>query len=392
MTGRVGAGLSRVCPLRCGHRRFVSYKGLWPEDASYNRPMRTVSVAALALLCSIRPVVSARPAAAPQLAIDVDPRVELVSIVFHLAGHPEYTGLPGPYRDAVDAWFGPFRDHPAVVHARELRARHGISYEAPAQLALYLDAQMRPIRKLDDDELPPGLERWKGVAVVDYVAELRDFARISDVARFRTREAPYYAAVSARYRRFFDGVPIVPFYGERFGTRPKSTHRLVPGLLTGPMNYGVRAVRTDGSEELVQILCLENVDAEGLPRPSELSLDLMVHETGHPYVNPLIDATEGRLEDVALPLFRRFEKTLRAHHYATVNIMLRESVVRALAVLWLRTNADAAHVARTLRVQEAEGFPWTAELADALARHRSMDADALVTSTHAVFAAWAARP
>src|SRR5512143_2916270 len=72
------------------------------------------------------------------MEIRVDPRVELMSIVCHLAQTPEYRSFDTPYRRAVDAHFAPFLDHPVIAAMRELRTRFSISYNAPIGLAVFL--------------------------------------------------------------------------------------------------------------------------------------------------------------------------------------------------------------------------------------------------------------
>jgi hypothetical protein len=50
-----------------------------------------------------------------------DPRVELMSILFRLAGNQEYNGCRVPlYDQAIDRYFAPYRDHEAVRLARAL--------------------------------------------------------------------------------------------------------------------------------------------------------------------------------------------------------------------------------------------------------------------------------
>jgi hypothetical protein len=51
--------------------------------------------------------------------IGVDPRVELFSVLFRLAGAPEYQqGRVPAYAQTVDAWFAPYRNHDVVQYAR----------------------------------------------------------------------------------------------------------------------------------------------------------------------------------------------------------------------------------------------------------------------------------
>ena len=62
----------------------------------------------------------APPPAERQLRGAVDTRVELMSIIFRLAGNPEYN-MPNSnsrYADEVEQHFGRLRNHPAVKYAQ----------------------------------------------------------------------------------------------------------------------------------------------------------------------------------------------------------------------------------------------------------------------------------
>src|SRR5213593_4830189 len=63
-----------------------------------------------------------------ELRIGVDRRVELIAIIFKLAGSGEFspTHLP-QYSADIDRFFGPQRNHVAVTLARGLRDRYGVA-------------------------------------------------------------------------------------------------------------------------------------------------------------------------------------------------------------------------------------------------------------------------
>ena len=74
----------------------------------------------------------------------VDRRVELMTIVARLADFPEYqSSLVRAYTDSLDAWFAPYRDHPAVAYLRELRKQQGVSYNAVPIMGVYLSEPPR---------------------------------------------------------------------------------------------------------------------------------------------------------------------------------------------------------------------------------------------------------
>src|SRR5438067_9799937 len=80
-----------------------------------------------------------------ELRIGVDRRVELIAIIFKLAGNEEFgpTHLP-QYSADIDRFFGPQRNHEAVTLARGLRDRYGVAQSRVMAI---------PIRLTDPPEL-----------------------------------------------------------------------------------------------------------------------------------------------------------------------------------------------------------------------------------------------
>ena len=73
------------------------------------------------------------------IEVSVDPRIELFSIIFRVAGNPEYRrGILSAYVDDADRHFEPFRNYSAILLAQKLRSAHGIDYDAPMSLANHL--------------------------------------------------------------------------------------------------------------------------------------------------------------------------------------------------------------------------------------------------------------
>jgi hypothetical protein len=97
-----------------------------------------LALAALSLNTHGAEPVASAPTA-PALQVKVDPRVELFSLIFRLAGNPEYSqGKVEAYSQDADQEFGRFRNHAVVRLARELRQTRGVSYDAVMSLAVHL--------------------------------------------------------------------------------------------------------------------------------------------------------------------------------------------------------------------------------------------------------------
>ncbi len=69
-----------------------------------------------------------------RIEVGVDARVELMSLIFRLAGNREYNqpNSASSYAREISAHFGRFADHPVVEYARALRRKRGV--ESPHAL------------------------------------------------------------------------------------------------------------------------------------------------------------------------------------------------------------------------------------------------------------------
>jgi hypothetical protein len=95
----------------------------------------------LASMLSLYPCASPTSAIAQPrtFKIHVDSRVELLSLVFRLAGNPEYNQCRlKTYEADINQAFDPYKDHSAVRLARELRAQHGIGFDAVVSFGVSL--------------------------------------------------------------------------------------------------------------------------------------------------------------------------------------------------------------------------------------------------------------
>ncbi len=341
---------------------------------------RALALAAIAVLSAALPASRTGSAQTPprstiqpvtpthDLRVAVDRRVEVLSILYALAGASEYTNGPStPYRAAMIAHFRPLLQHPAVAATRALRAR-GIGHDAPMRLAFYLDDTLHAIRPLTPSL--PGLERFAGVDMDGYLDAVRRFAADSSLDDFLRAQQGQARDVEQRFADFIRGRPFVAWFDGLFGARAGATYRLVPGMVTGLMSYGGFAQRSDDGQDVVIVVSLDDLDAGGLPQPGDLARMLVVHELAHSYVNPIIEAAPGGLEAMAAPIVARSATMMQRQSYPTTRIVLQESIVRALVVMYMRDVVDEAHRQGQLRYEEARGFLWTSDLVEALTRAR----------------------
>jgi len=371
MHARLGLGLVLAMAVGCG-------KGDKPKPASEPAPTPTAPADHAAA--------GAQTAA---VQIRVDPRIELISILQRLAGGKEYSqGFASPYRDAVDAHFAAFRDHPAVAMTATLRHTHGITFNAPIDLAIHVDESWKPRGPLSP--LPEGMDpRWQGVPIDDYLAAVQSFARDSAAAAFFASQKPYFDAVDQSFQGLLDRAKALPWFDGFFGTRPEASYIVVPGLLTGGSNYGAYAALPGGHEKRYQVVMLENTDAKGIPHPGQASERLLVHEMAHSYVNPVVDRHAAEVAPSGKLLFAMVESAMASQAYASWDVVIKESLVRATTILFIRDHDGKSAASRETYQQMDNGFYWMPELVVLLADEHAKGLDAAMPAVESMLEKWA---
>ncbi len=301
----------------------------------------------------------------PSVPVRVDERVELMSIVFRLAGAGEYTMAPGlaSYVKEVDAHFGPFKDHAAIKLAARLRAERGIGFDAVASYAVHLRGGPQLEPKIPFDDPKSDLEsRWSPEAAAEFLTALQQFADDTKAFEFFEDHREFYVAAAQRleteiarrpYRQWLDGF---------FGGSAEAEFTGIVGLLNGGGNYGMKVVHPDGRLEILPIIGASRFDAAGLPIFNSNDAGTVAHEFCHSFCNPLVDRFADQLVPAGDKIFPFRETLMRPQAYSGGRTMLYESLVRACTHRFLCAHGNEREAAGDLQQEVSRGFLWTPAL------------------------------
>ena len=292
-----------------------------------------------------------------RIEVTADARMLLVTTVISLATEGKFYGKPvdEAYAEAVRTRFADHREHPAVKTAAGL-VRRGFSYDAPVGWILHFsDPPELKQRHEPPDEI---VKRAPTPAALDdFAAELRDFAKSADFAGFLESQKEAHAAFIKRVKDVLDaegGVKrLEAFFGES-----RDSYTLIVAPLVGPHNYGPHVGR-----HVFQIFNpATHKDEAALKRGVA---DMVYHEFGHSFTNPLVDAAQGRLEK-ASALFEPVREAMKRQAYGNWMTCMREHVVRAAAARLVRGELGDLEGARQVAEDYAKGFRYLPPLYRAL--------------------------
>jgi hypothetical protein len=295
--------------------------------------------------------------------IKMDPRVELMSLIFHLAGNPEYNQVHVPsYQKAVHDYFGKFKNHPVVRFARKLRRTRGVSFDAVMNMAIHVTDPFTLQEKVPFTSRPRDLDnRWQIIEAREFLVLARDFVQQTRFKLFIDKYKKLYDTTVSRLQEVVQKGHL-DWFDTFFSHRPHASFTVVPGLLNNGCSYGVRVKLTDGSEELYCILGVWMRDNDGLPFFNNSVLPTVVHEFCHSYVNPLVDKHESPLKNAAQTIYPYVAQAMKEQHYMNWKIMMAESLVRACTIRYVLAVSGQEAAKKQILQEINNKFLWIEEL------------------------------
>lgn len=331
-------------------------------------PCRRAMMAGMATML----VVSLAAAGPPPLEARVDQRTELLSLIFRLAGNPEYNQplAKSPYSDEADAHFGKYRDHPVVALAQTLRGQRGVSYDAVMSMAVHLDDTQSLQLRIPLDSSPPRLDqRWPRDNVGKFLEQARSFVKESGFNEFCAQHRKLYDSAAERMTEKLNERDYVGWFDKFFGARPGAKFCVIVSLLNGPCSYGSGIEFPDGREEILPVIGAEKFDNDGIPVFGGGDVSTIAHEFCHTYTNPFVDKYAEQLEPAGKRIFKGCEQTMRDMAYGNWKTMLRESLVRACVVQYVRATDGEKAAQKEAQDNHQRGFRWIGKLAETLGEY-----------------------
>ena len=335
-------------------------------------PMHACLVAMLPLAtANVSAPVASQPAtaSAPALRAYVDPRVELLSVVFRLAGNPEYNNPASrsSYSREVAAQFEPFKGHQAVQMAKRLRNQQGIAYDAVMGFAVHL----KDTRSFEFAAPIGGADRlldsrWKAQDATAFAKQLRAFAEESKFNEFFQDHAGLYIKAGASLDKAVGETNLRAWYDSYFGSRVSPDFRLVIGMLNGGGNYGARLAGANGNTIMYSIIGAHQFNGDGSPKYTSGISSTMIHEFCHSYANPLVEGHLKELLPAGKRIFNTCEGQMRKQAYGTPDTLLRESMVRACTMRYIHATQGRMAAWAAGQKEASRGFVWVPALATLL--------------------------
>lgn len=298
----------------------------------------------------------------------VEECVELMSIVFQLAGAQEYsvTRVPG-YANDIVSYFEPYKNHELIKWIPELRQQYGIGYDAVASYAIRLKIENGKIRFLDNIRIDEIDSRWTKEVAEEFLIKLNQFYADSKFNDFFIKHTSLY---NLAVKDFSNMVNLVNYdwFERYYGTKPKGRFHLIVSLTNGMGNYGPHIDYETGERDVYAIIGTPKVDSLGNPvYKDERYLSLIVHEFNHSYCNALIDENYAEIKKTAEEFYRLDTVIFQRQAYGSPETVMYEMLVRASEVQYLKdAGKSQQEINKRIAREQKNGFTWIDKLSGKL--------------------------
>ena len=307
-----------------------------------------------------------------KVEVEVSETVELMSILARTAESEEFCmDMAGDYTKDTEAWFAPFKDHPAVISYQELQQQYGICYNAPMDLAVNLVIDGAGLKFVGDKNFMD--KRWMNVNIEDFVAQLNDFYTDTRFHEFFQQHQAFYDETVRMYSE-----NVMPHFKQDwhprfYGTEPDQEYHVIIGFTNGGSNYGASRQLPGKAKEMFSVCGYWDYPSVGnfvdVKNAKTSAAPILIHEFNHSFVNHLIEDEKNAkiMGDIPQRLLDQDYNIMSQQAYPEGTTVFNESVVRAATIIYMMENGFAAEEVQDALMNEvSRGFKWTPELVAAL--------------------------
>lgn len=311
--------------------------------------MKKVILLILALFC-IHNIVFA------QLKSEINECFELTSIVFRLAEAPEYVNKAVPdYSDEIDTYFAKYKDHKLIPFIKELRKKSGVSYDAVATAAAFLEIKNGVIGVktghdiLKINQIEP---RWSEQSFQIFVSYLNDFYKKTRFEKFYSQHTDLYNTAVERMNERLKDLHFDWF--QSFLGRGLEKTLVILSLCNGSHNYAFQSPDKTGG---IVIGC--GSDPGGLPAYHKNMIFIIMHELLHGYINPRIADCWNQIDTASQKIYSYVKEDMRKLAYTNAQTTINEWLINLLTIMYVQTypipNLSADFL---LKTHQTGGFIW----------------------------------
>jgi len=304
----------------------------------------------------------------------VDERVELMGVVFRLAGAWEYAENTIPlYDNKIDRYFEKYKNHLLVEYTNTLLNKYKFSLGSAVYFAIVSEIKNGKIsfNKNINNEINL---IWTQDSIPKYLKLLNDFYKKTKFHNFFIKNETIRNIAEQNFTNEVTNEIDFKWFNNFFRFLPEKKIQIIISLKGGMHNFGTTLAYKDGSEEFYAIIGCGSVDENGFPifkgGLGDLSRTL-VHEICHSFCNPSICEHQDELLPQATVFYQLNEAKLNEAFYRSPWAFLCEIFAIACAFQYDKDNNNNDNVELNMPNQINAGYLWLPQLLEAFEKYKN---------------------
>lgn len=272
------------------------------------------------------------------VCIEVNPNIELVEIVFYLAGWNNFPNMDYTYVKDVNLYFRDYQNSSAVMLAKKA-IKAGLIYDAIPKFALELDNRTwnkNMLNRVNNNEK----------LLNELALAINKFANNTNFTKFYTDHRLFYDDQIRLFVQEHPEYKEIPKFIESFFGRKKNKWIFILQPLQFHYSYA-----GPEKQEMYAFLGI----CSFINNTTPLYCNASAHEFAHAFVNPEVEKFYSLFKPYH-KMFLPVEDIMKNMGYATWKVYLQETFVRAFEAYYLEKTGKIRSLQTFLKKQENIGF------------------------------------
>jgi hypothetical protein len=310
-----------------------------------------------------------------KLSPKVDERVEIVSIVFRLAGAEEYNqNYNKKYATDINTYFDANKNLEIVEFIKQNRNKNGLGYDAVMSMALHLSLKKGKFGFIKEKENSLD-KRWEKVNLEQFVSLLNQFYKKSDFKRFFNNHLKEYEKAEKEYQQSVLSDFNQNWYPKFYGKNANEDYKIILGYGNGGGNYGITTNPEKSNAVVNAVVGVWDFDGDGNVKFDKKEFQpYLIHEFNHSFINYLLDQKnhKSQLENAGKMIYEPLKEDMQSQAYSNWEILINESIVRAAVIRYMIDNQYSQNdINDEIYTQEKRKFLWIKDLVNLLGMYEN---------------------
>ena len=303
-----------------------------------------------------------------KLNITIDDRIETLYSIAYFDNYSLVNEHANIYKSTLDKKMASLKNHRAVALFDSISKNYNFSYYRPVEWILqYSDFPEFKKVKSKSDVNDATITKGQEVLLEEFKKELTKFNQDSLFQRYLKGNRSINEKVIKKVLESTTILHLPDYLEEYYGTKLSSYNLILSPLLhSGGFNSEI--INQKGETEVYAIIG-PNGEIDFYPHfdTDYLETDMILHEFGHSFVNPLMEKYEKEVENLRIKYYNDgLQKNGEEQGYSQWKYVFNEILLRAIVINITRAKFGHQKADKLLEFEKSIGFDLVEKIAEKL--------------------------